>query len=113
MVVKTHRKGREFTGVEVGADNVSRYFSKESAVIELLLDHVQIQCGLNPRFWQGETEIRDPRLCVWLQSKNFNGKPGDGPIPLALIPSGKNCFRLQPIKRRPHTGLTGSTITAH
>lgn len=113
MVVKTHREGREFTGVEIGAGNVSRYFPKGSKVIELLLDHVQIQCGLEPGFWQGQTEIRDPRLRAWLQSKNFHGKPGEGPIPLALIPSGKNCFRLQPIKRHRHPGLPSTAEAIH
>ena len=96
MVVKTHCKGREFTGVEVGADNVRRYFPKDTNVIELHLDHLLFQCGLAPAFWQGQTEIRDPRLCAWLESKNFHGRPGEAPVPLALIPSGKNSFRLQP-----------------
>jgi hypothetical protein len=97
MVVKTRCKGREFTGVEVGAGDVRRYFPRETVVIELLLDHLLIRCGLTPGFWQGETEIRDPRLCAWLESKNFHGRPGDKPIPLALIPSGKSCYRLKPL----------------
>jgi hypothetical protein len=101
MVVKTQLKGRKMTGVEVGASNVRRYFPPECRVIELLLDHLQIQCGLSPRFWQGDTEIRDPRLCAWLESKNFNGRPGEAPIPLSLIPSGKDRFRLQPLAARP------------
>jgi len=97
MVVKAHCKGHAYTGVEVGTGNVRRYFSRESDVIELHLDHLLIQLGLNPDFWQGQTRICDRRLCAWLESKNFHGRPGDAPIPLALIPSGKNCFRLQPI----------------
>jgi hypothetical protein len=97
MVVKTQCKGHAYTGVEVGAGNVRRYFSREIDVIELHLDHLLIQCGLNPDFWLGQTEISDPRLSAWLESKNFNGRPGDAPIPLAMIPAGKNCFRLQPI----------------
>jgi hypothetical protein len=88
------------TGVEIGASNVRRYFTPESTVIELLLDHLQIQCGLPPRFWQGETEICDPRLSAWLESKNFNGRPGDAPVPLALIPTGKDCFRLKTLSAR-------------
>jgi len=102
MLVKTHCKGREFTGVEVGADNVQRYFPKDTEVVELLLDHLLIQCGLAPAFWQGHTEISDPRLCAWLQSKNFHGRLGEPPIPLALIPSGKNSFRLQPAPINEH-----------
>ena len=100
MVVKMHCKGRACTGVEVGAENVRLYFPKGADVIELHLDHLSIQCGLTPAFWEGQTEIRDPRLCAWLESKNFKGQPGEGPIPLALIPSGKNCFRLQPQKNK-------------
>jgi hypothetical protein len=104
MVVKTNCNGREITGVEIGAGNVRRYFPKGSAFIELLLDHLQIQCGLAPDFWQGQTEIRDPRLRAWLESKNFKARPGEAPVPLVLIPSGKNCFRLQTIRAhvRPH-----------
>ena len=97
MVVMTQNKGRRFTGVEVGARNVSRYFSRDTAVIELVLDHLMIRCALEPGFWQGQTEIRDPRLCSWLESKNFKAHRGKAPIPLAMIPSGKNRFRLQPI----------------
>jgi hypothetical protein len=100
MVVKTHLTGRKMTGVEVGILNVRRYFSPESLEIELILDHLQIQCGLAPGFWQGDTAIRDPRLSAWLESKNFGGRPGDAPVPLALIPSGKNCFRLRPLANR-------------
>ena len=56
MVVKTQCKGREYTGVEVGADNVRRYFPKDTEVIELHLDHLSIQCDLAPTFWQGQSE---------------------------------------------------------
>ncbi|MGA2206535.1 MAG: hypothetical protein ABSG10_07365 [Terracidiphilus sp.] len=116
MVVKTQCKGHAFTGVEVGAGDVRRYFPRDVGVIELLLDHLLIQCGLAPEFWQGQTEIRDPRLSAWLESKNFHGQPGQEPIPLALIPSGKNCFRLQPISasRQPRTPPTQDPVdSAH
>ena len=97
MVVKTQCHGRVFTGVEIGAVDAMRYFTRDAAIIELQLDHLQIQCGLGPEFWLGCSEICDPRLGLWLESKNFNSSPGSDPLPLALIPSGKNCFRLQPI----------------
>ncbi len=105
MVVKTHSKGHGVTGLHVGVTNVRRYFPKHVSVIELQLDHLQIQCGLEPDFWQGQPEIHDPRLCSWLESKNFQRRPDRTPIPLALIPSGKNSFRLQPISviGRPQT----------
>jgi len=89
------------TGVTIGAVCVRRYFSRETSEIELLLDHLRIQLGLSPDFWRGDYEIRDPRLCAWLESKNFHGRPGDAPVALSLIPAGKNCFRLQPIAAGP------------
>ncbi len=114
MVVKTQHKGREFIGVEIGSSNVRRYFPKDTNVIELHLDHLLIQLGLDPEFWQGHAQICDPRLNAWLESKNFHGRPGDAPIPLALIPSGKNCFRLQPIgsNGRPKLKPVSDTLNA-
>jgi hypothetical protein len=105
MVVKTQSKGRGVTGLNVGANNVRRHFPKQIAVIELQLDHLQIQCGLTPNFWQGQPEIYDPRLCAWLESKNFHEGPDRTPVPLAMIPSGKNTFRLRPValRRQPRT----------
>ncbi len=97
MVVKTQRKGRSVTGLHVGANNVKRYFPKDTSVIELQLDHLQIQCGLDPDFWRDQPEIHDPRLCAWLESKHLHAKPGRTPVPLAMIPAGKNSFRLQPV----------------
>jgi len=99
MVVKTHSKGQGMTGLHVGFANVRRYFPKHVPVIELHLDHLQIQCGLEPNFWQDQPEIHDPRLCAWLESKNFYRRQDRTPIPLAMIPSGKNCFKLQPVSR--------------
>lgn len=100
MVVKAQSRGREVIGLEVGAQNARRYIAKDAAAIELQLDHLSISCGLGPEFWDGEAEIRDPRLCAWLEQKNHNGKAGESPAPLAMIPSGKNSFRLQPLASR-------------
>lgn len=97
MIVKTQCKGREFTGVEIGAENVRRHFPKDIHVIELHLDHLLIQLELESDFWQGHTQICDRRLCAWLESKNFNGRPGDEPIPLVLIPAGKSCYQLKAV----------------
>ena len=98
MVVKTHCKGREFTGVDVGAGNVRRYFPREASVIELHLDHLLIQLGLKPDFWQGHAQICDPRLRAWLESKNFHTRPDRTPVPLVMVPSGRNSFKLQPVR---------------
>jgi hypothetical protein len=97
MVVKTQSKGRSLTGLNVGISNVRRYFPRNVAVIELQLDHLQIQCGLSPDFWQDQPEIHDPRLCAWLEAKNFHATPDRTPIPMAMIPAGNNSFKLQPV----------------
>ena len=98
MVVKTQSKGHEVTGLHVGVNNVRRYFPKSIAVIELQLDHLQIQCGLDPGFWDGHPQINDPRLCAWLESKHMHTQPDRVSIPLAMVPEGKNSFRLQPVR---------------
>jgi hypothetical protein len=82
----------------VGVNNVRRYFPRHISVIELQLDHLQIQCGLSPDFWKGEPEIFDPRLCAWLESRHLHTKPNRASVPLAMIPEGKNSFRLQPVR---------------
>ncbi len=97
MVVKTHSKGRGVTGLHVGVSNVRRYFPKHISSIELQLDHLRIQCGLKPDFWQGEPEIFDPRLCAWLEARHMHTRLARTPIPLAMIPEGKNSYRLQPV----------------
>jgi hypothetical protein len=97
MVVQTQAKSRGVVGLLVGAYNARRYFSKEIPVIELQLDHLQIQCGLKPDFWQGEPEIVDPRLCAWLEAKHFHNKKDRSPIPFALIPEGNNCYRVKAV----------------
>jgi hypothetical protein len=99
MVVKTQYEGRRVSGLYVGANNVRRYFSKRIAVIELQLDHLQIQCGLLPHFWEGQPEIHDPRLSDWLESKNLHDRSCRTPVPMAMIPSGKNTFKLASISR--------------
>jgi len=97
MVVKAQSKGRGLSGLHVGTDNVRRYFPKNVSTIELQLDHLQIQCGLTPDFWQGRPEIYDPRLCAWLESKHMHGSRDRTPVTLAMIPAGNNSFRLQPV----------------
>ena len=103
MVVKTQSKGHGTTSLHVGASNVRRYFPRDSSVIELQLDHLQIQCGLDPNFWQDQPEIHDPRLNAWLESKRVKGKSNQSSILLAMIPSGKNAYRLQPVTANAQT----------
>ncbi len=94
MVVKTQYEGFRVSGLYVGVNNVRRYFSKRITVVELQLDHLQIQCGLTARFWNGQPQIQDPRLCDWLESKRLHDRPCRTPVPLALIPSGRNSFKV-------------------
>jgi len=91
VVVKAQYEGHRISGIWVGVNNVRRYFSKSVPVIELQLDHLQIQCGLTPH---------DPRLCDWLESKNINARHRRSAVPLAMIPAGKNSFKLASLKRR-------------
>ncbi len=112
MVVKTQCKGHTVTGLRVGAANVRRYFPRDIAAIELQLDHLRIECRLSPDFWEGQPEIHDPRLCVWLKSKEFSCDPQQIPKHLSMIPLGENAFRLGPATwdgssriRRVHEGL--------
>ena len=101
MVVKAQSKGRGLSGLHVGTDNVRRYFPKNVSTIELQLDHLSIQCGLTPDFWQGQPEIYDPRLCAWLESKHMHASRGRTAVDLALIPAGGNSFKLQPVSAKP------------
>ena len=98
MVVKPQLTGTEVTGLRVGSRNVRRYFPKSVRVIELQLDHLQIQCGLAPEFWQGEPEIRDRRLCLWLSSKFKHRRGAHAELRLAMTPAGDNAFRIGPAK---------------
>jgi hypothetical protein len=97
MVVKTQYNGFRISGLYVGVNNVRRYFSKRIPEVELQLDHLKIQCGLTAHFWDGQPEIHDPRLCEWLESKHFHDRPCRTPVPLVMIPAGKNSFKLASI----------------
>ena len=102
MVVSAQNKGRGLTSLHVGATNVRRYFPRDTSSIELQLDHLRIQCGLQANFWLDQPEIQDARLCAWLESKRVVGKPWQAPIQLAMIPTGKNAFRLQTVAVQSH-----------
>jgi hypothetical protein len=98
MVVRTQCNGRSVTGLYVGVRNARRKFPKDVQDIELVLGHLHIHCELAPDFWHGKPEIRDPRLCDWLESRIFHGRMARTPVPLAMLPAGRNSFRIQPLK---------------
>lgn len=97
MNVKALRVGSEVSGLLVGQSNVRRYFPRNITEIELQLDHLRIECGLSPNFWLSEPEIHDPRLRLWLQSKNQGERSFHASIPFAMTPSGANSFKLEPV----------------
>ena len=112
MVVKAQSKGRGLSGLLVGSDNVRRYFPKDVSTIELQLDHLRIQCGLHPDFWQGQPEIYDPRLCAWLETKHMHASTNRNPVSLSMVPAGKNSFRLQPLSVDEHQRVRIDSRTA-
>jgi hypothetical protein len=80
MVVKTHCKGHAYTGVEVGAENVRRYFPKEIDAIELRLDHLLIQCGLAADFCRGRRRFPIPGSARGSNQKTSMGVPAMRPF---------------------------------
>jgi len=100
MRVKALRVGSEVSGLHVGQSNVRRYFPRNIKEIELQLDHLRIECGLTPDFWRSEPEIHDPRLRLWLESKNHTGKACRRSIPFTMIPSGERSFKLELMARK-------------
>jgi hypothetical protein len=112
MVVKTQLRGGEVTGLHVGARNVRRYFPKRIRTIELQLDHLQIQCGLPPDFWNGQPEIHDPRLCEWLDFKVARPMGERKQVNLSMTPAGKNVFRLFSVTQKEDTFSDLGTATA-
>ncbi len=110
MLVKTQCIAGEVTGLHVGAANARRYFPRDLSTIELELDHLRIECGLPPDFWRGQPEIHDRRLCAWLQAKQMGSKSARTPLPLDMVPSGKNSFRLG-LYRRVRMRQTVASLT--
>lgn len=104
MLVKSQCIGNRVTGLYVGENNVRRYFPRQVEAINLHLDHLQIQCGLASRFWDGEPEIHDPRLCLWLESKQSRDSDCRSPMPLYMMPAGdEETFVLGFASRHPNT----------
>jgi hypothetical protein len=111
MVVTSQCTGSRVTGLYVGTSNVRRYFSKRVKQIELQLDHLRIECGLGPDFWQGQPSIHDPRLCIWLESKHHDRSRT--PVRLLLTPSGINSFILGVAEKVRATPAPNTMAEAH
>jgi len=94
MLVKSQCIGNRVTGLVVGENNVRRYFPRKVKAINLKLDHLLIECGLAARFWDGEPEIHDPRLCLWLESKQSRQSNCRASVPFDMTPTGEGTFTL-------------------
>lgn len=103
LIVRAQSRGRGVSGLYVGAANVRRHFPSSISVIELHLDDLRIRCGLAPDFWQGQPEIHDPRLCVWLETRHLSRTRDRTPVRLAMIPEGENSFRIETAPRPGRT----------
>jgi hypothetical protein len=101
MVVRTQSDGRIVTGIYIGTRNARRNFPRHTQSVELLLGHLHIDCALPPDFRRGQPHICDRRLADWLESKIFHGRSCRAPVPMALLPAGKNTFRLLPLPLPP------------
>jgi hypothetical protein len=97
MVVRTECKGRRVTGIYIGARNVRRNFRKQAAAIEFELGHLRIGCELNPGFWRDQPRICDSRLCEWLEFKFYRERRYVTPLPLVLIQTSRNAFKVRPL----------------
>jgi hypothetical protein len=99
MLVETRSRTSGKTGLDVGVENVQRFFPEGISEIDLHLGHLQILCSLNPQFWRGQPEIFDERLSSWLESKFVHGNSNRIRIRLAMVPigTGTNIFRLRPV----------------
>ena len=95
MLVQVQQNGRAITGLNIGVQNVRRFFPKGSSSIDLQLDHLRIQCELQPAFWQNEPQISDPRLSAWLEAKNLRKANTRRPVFISLVRADKLSFRLQ------------------
>jgi hypothetical protein len=102
MLVKSQCIGNRVIGLYVGENNVRRYFPRKVEAIDLQLDHLLIQCELAPSFWDGEPEIYDPRLCLWLESKQSKDSDCRASMPLYMVPAGEESFVLGFAEPRAH-----------
>lgn len=94
MIVRMQKKGHSITGLRIGSSNVRRFFPSSQQAVDLELDHLRIQCDLEPNFWKDRPEISDPRLCAWLQSQFFCKKLPRAEVPIELVRAGDS-YRLK------------------
>jgi hypothetical protein len=101
VVVRTQSDGRTVTGLYIGPRNARRNFPRHIRSVELEIGHLQIHCILTEEFWRGRPEIRDPRLCDWLETRIFRHRACRTPVPIAMVPVGRSVYRLHPFRLPP------------
>jgi hypothetical protein len=101
MVVLTQDKRPGVVGLHIGTGNARQFFSPDTLLVELELDHLRIVCTLEPSFWEDRPVIHDLRLSSWLDAKRAGGKLASRTAKLSLIPCGPHAFRLQPLESAP------------
>ena len=94
MVVRARDNGQAELGLCIGVANARRYFPRNLGAVDLVLGDLRIQCSLPPDFWNGQPEIRDPRLGVWLKYKVLRER-ANKPVAMAMVQTGINAFKLQ------------------
>jgi hypothetical protein len=101
MVVQIQRNGRNVTGLNIGSANVRRYFPKKRQNIDIHLGHLLIRCELQPAFWLDEPSIADPRLSLWLESRDPEPKWRTARTQVSLVPAEGDAFRLEFAELQP------------
>jgi hypothetical protein len=108
MLVEALCSRQIVTALRVGRSNVRRFFPRKISSIEFELDHLRIECKLTCDFWNHASEIRDRRLCLWLRFKISRVISPDTPALLAMIPTGKNRYKLELADVNEVTAESGS-----
>lgn len=98
MVVTTRWNGTGSPELEVGRENVSRYFPKRIPGVELQVGGLRIRCKLSDSFWRDRPVLRDARLSDWIRFAIFHKKRGGDPVLLEMIPLGEELFHLRPLE---------------
>jgi len=112
MLVQIEHKGRSVTGLLIGIRNARRYFPKSKSTIDLQLDHLRIQCDLQPGFWSDQPQISDPRLSAWLEAKTLHAHRDRRPAVLALVPTDRKSYRLQLVDSNASTETESMFVAA-
>jgi hypothetical protein len=95
MVVQIQRNGRSVTGLHIGSGNVRRYFPKGQLSVDLEIGHLLICCKLQPDFWLNDPCISDPRLSLWLETKEPEDTMRKGRTQMSLVQGVGESFRLE------------------